>query len=104
MLKPLRSSGGAWVYPPELVVTVCRIADMRRLGIPVPAIAAALYGIREDRPEAVIDVLNERLDVIEGQKVVLTKLLGQFSETNPADYRQGREGRVASVRSHPSAA
>lgn len=104
LLKPLRSSGWARVYPPELVVTVCRIADMRRLGIPVPAIAVALRGSMEDRPDAVIDVLNERLDVIEAQKAVLTRLLGQFSEAKLADYRPGLEGHVADARSRPRAA
>ena len=81
LLKPLRNARRARVYPPELVETVCRIADMRRLGIPVPAIAAVLADLRDCRHEAIVDVLTERLDAIEIQKAALTMLLGQLTDT-----------------------
>lgn len=80
LLLPLRNARKARVYPPTLVATVCRIADMRRLGIPVPAIATALLGIEQSRPEVIVEVLLQRLQMIESQKQVLATLLSQVRD------------------------
>lgn len=78
LLSPPRNTRNARVYPSVLVVTVCRIAEMRRLGIPLADIAAALAGLEQRRPQAIIDVLVQRLDRVETQKGVLIGLLEQF--------------------------
>lgn len=80
LLLPLRNVRRARVYPPALVATVCRIADMRRLGISVPAIAASLLGVEQSRPDVIVEVLLQRLQVIEGQKHALTTLLSQVRD------------------------
>ena len=82
LLSPLRDRRGAGFYSQELACTAARIAEMRRLGVPLPQISAALQGLSRGLNE----VLAGRLDALEDEKRILIALLKTFWDRN-ADGR-----------------
>ncbi|MGH7027294.1 MerR family transcriptional regulator [Brevundimonas sp.] len=77
LLEPQRSATRARYYPPDTAAIARQIVDMRRLGIPVAAIAEALDGLKTDRPSLLENLLLRRREEMEAEKAIMTGLLEQ---------------------------
>lgn len=75
LIAPLRSARNARVYPPTVVALVCRIVELRRLGISLGDIAGACEGDEGACVGGLEQVLISRLAVLDNQRAAVKSLL-----------------------------
>lgn len=78
LLTPLRNRGNLRFYTPSLVQTACLIADLRRLGVAVPEIAAFLAEIEGGRSDGLEVLVRRRLAQLDRQRETLTALMSRL--------------------------
>jgi hypothetical protein len=82
-------------FNPRAPGATARRAEMRRRGISSAAIAAAREGLKRERPDVLVRVLRQRLELLETQRPTRTSLLDLLLDGAPRSGAPNHTGRPA---------